>query len=146
MFNDEFNRLATFIATYRRFSDNWRCRSDHDRRWDTITSCRGVAQPGRALGSGPRGRRFKSSRPDHFFRVNPWGTLTLPPEAKRARALEFWRGLADGWVEELVEGDAEAVTSFEGTFHRGPRLARVTHVAAENRPPAQTSDRFKTCT
>src|SRR3989442_15965307 len=27
---------------------------------------RGVAQPGRALGSGPRGRRFKSSRPDHF--------------------------------------------------------------------------------
>ncbi len=25
---------------------------------------RGVAQPGRALGSGPRGRRFKSFRPD----------------------------------------------------------------------------------
>ena len=25
---------------------------------------RGVAQPGRALGSGPRGRRFKSYRPD----------------------------------------------------------------------------------
>ena len=24
-----------------------------------------MAQPGRALGSGPRGRRFKSSRPDH---------------------------------------------------------------------------------
>ena len=30
------------------------------------TQRRGVAQPGRALGSGPRGRRFKSSRPDHF--------------------------------------------------------------------------------
>ena len=28
--------------------------------------CRGVAQPGRALGSGPRGRRFESSRPDQF--------------------------------------------------------------------------------
>ena len=27
---------------------------------------RGVAQPGRALGSGPRSRWFKSSRPDHF--------------------------------------------------------------------------------
>ena len=26
---------------------------------------RGVAQPGSALGSGPRGRRFKSGRPDH---------------------------------------------------------------------------------
>ena len=28
---------------------------------------RGVAQPGSALGSGPSGRRFKSSRPDQFF-------------------------------------------------------------------------------
>ena len=27
---------------------------------------RGVAQPGRAPGSGPGGRRFESSRPDHF--------------------------------------------------------------------------------
>ncbi len=26
--------------------------------------CRGVAQSGSALGSGPRGRRFKSCRPD----------------------------------------------------------------------------------
>ncbi len=29
---------------------------------------RGVAQPGRALSSGGRGRRFESSLPDHFFR------------------------------------------------------------------------------
>ena len=28
---------------------------------------RDVAQPGRALGLGPRRRRFKSCRPDHFF-------------------------------------------------------------------------------
>src|SRR5262249_32466693 len=28
---------------------------------------RGVAQPGSALGSGPSGRRFKSSRPDQSF-------------------------------------------------------------------------------
>jgi hypothetical protein len=28
---------------------------------------RGVAQPGSALGLGPRGRRFESSRPDHFL-------------------------------------------------------------------------------
>src|SRR6202046_1248130 len=27
---------------------------------------RGVAQPGRAPGSGPGGRRFESSRPDHL--------------------------------------------------------------------------------
>ena len=39
-----------------------------------VHACRGVAQPGRALGSGSRGRRFESSRPDHFshvFRVIP---------------------------------------------------------------------------
>ncbi len=29
-------------------------------------SCRSVAQPGRALGLGPRRRRFKSCRSDHF--------------------------------------------------------------------------------
>src|SRR5258708_5627519 len=34
---------------------------------------RGVAQPGSALGLGPRGRRFESSRPDQ--RIN---TLRLP--------------------------------------------------------------------
>src|SRR6266480_2493816 len=37
-----------------------------------IESClllRGVAQPGRALGSGPRGRRFESSRPDQIVSV-----------------------------------------------------------------------------
>ncbi len=32
---------------------------------------RGVAQPGRALGSGPRGRRFKSSRPDFVKTKDP---------------------------------------------------------------------------
>ena len=36
---------------------------------------RGVAQPGRALGSGPRGRRFKSSRPDQLFSSNSQHSL-----------------------------------------------------------------------
>src|ERR1035438_10579905 len=31
---------------------------------------RGVAQPGRAPGSGPGGRRFKSSLPDHLFSIH----------------------------------------------------------------------------
>ena len=31
---------------------------------------RGVAQPGRAPGSGPGGRRFKSSLPDHSFSIS----------------------------------------------------------------------------
>ena len=33
----------------------------------TGISVRGVAQPGSALGLGPRGRRFESSRPDHKY-------------------------------------------------------------------------------
>ena len=32
-----------------------------------MTLSRGVAQLGSALGSGPRGREFKSPLPDHFF-------------------------------------------------------------------------------
>src|SRR6059058_2407140 len=35
-------------------------------------SGRGVAQPGRALSSGGRGRRFESSLPDHDFAECPW--------------------------------------------------------------------------
>ena len=40
-----------------------------------MVSRRGVAQPGRAPGSGPGGRRFKSSLPDHYFQsltINSW--------------------------------------------------------------------------
>ena len=32
-----------------------------------IVNHRGVAQPGSALGSGPRSREFKSPLPDHIF-------------------------------------------------------------------------------
>ena len=39
---------------------------DRDRKQWYNTWARGVAQFGRALGSGPRGRRFKSSHSDHF--------------------------------------------------------------------------------
>ncbi len=34
--------------------------------------CRGVAQPGRALGSGPRGRWFESTRPDQIQQIDEW--------------------------------------------------------------------------
>ena len=45
-------------------------------------SRRGVAQPGRAPGSGPGGRRFKSSLPDHFqaWQV-PAAARASPPPA-----------------------------------------------------------------
>ena len=46
-----------------------------------IRPCRGVAQPGRAPGSGPGGRRFKSSRPDQcligFQREYRWNHFSL---------------------------------------------------------------------
>ena len=60
-------------STWRENSPKCRARAGSRQRvrnfgrpWVTLTSLRGVAQPGRALGSGPRCRRFKSSRPDHF--------------------------------------------------------------------------------
>jgi hypothetical protein len=49
---------------------------------------RGVAQPGRAPGSGPGGRRFKSSLPDHSF---------------QALKLHFWVSVYIDGVE-IVDG------------------------------------------
>ena len=51
---------------------------------------RGVAQPGRAPGSGPGGRRFKSSLPDQYF---------------EAHKLHFWffrHTAADDFVDSAV--------------------------------------------
>ncbi len=50
---------------------------------------RGVAQPGRAPGSGPGGRRFKSSLPDHLFssRYTPSKSGKNPAVGKNATVL-----------------------------------------------------------
>src|SRR6267142_2535856 len=47
---------------------------------------RGVAQPGRAPGSGPGGRRFKSSLPDHLFSITcaSFQASRNPPVGKNA--------------------------------------------------------------
>jgi hypothetical protein len=50
-------------------------------------SCRGVAQPGRAPGSGPGGRRFKSSLPDHFKSVRSGDMCNT---TFRRHRLHFW--------------------------------------------------------
>ena len=45
----------------------------------TAKHCRGIAQFGSALGSGPRGRRFKSCCSDHFYAgVAQWQSASLP--------------------------------------------------------------------
>src|SRR3569832_2048940 len=54
---------------------------------------RGVAQPGRALHSGGRGRRFKSSHPDHDF---------LPMNLLRFLVIAFAVWLLIGFVQRLL--------------------------------------------
>src|ERR1041384_8320743 len=61
---------------------------------------RGVAQPGRALGSGPRGRRFKSYRPDQLnqqltARPQTPGRFLLQRDCNGGRALSGTIWLAD---------------------------------------------------
>src|SRR5882724_4966404 len=54
---------------------------------------RGVAQPGRAPGSGPGGRRFKSSLPDHSFQ-----SLTI----------DFWSAVYSG-VDDFVAVESSGI-------------------------------------
>src|SRR5262245_13198362 len=63
---------------------------------------RGVAQPGRALGSGPRGRWFKSTRPDHiplFF----YSSISVVMNAELVRAIHEKR------LIELVYNNARRI-------------------------------------
>ncbi len=56
---------------------------------------------------------------------------SLADEA-RLRALGGWvRNRSDGTVEALVHGDARAVEELLAWARRGPRAARVDHVAVE---------------
>jgi hypothetical protein len=62
---------------------------------------RGVAQPGRAPGSGPGGRRFKSSLPDQLFcvRSGDMGNRTF-----RRHRLHFWpEGVLQGLQSFLLQ-------------------------------------------
>ena len=58
--------------------------------------CRGVAQPGRASGSGPEGRWFESSRPDYFSWIQPHREGDIRPNQTRPeeRSLQQVRGTA----------------------------------------------------
>ena len=61
---------------------------------------RGVAQPGRAPGSGPGGRRFKSSLPDQFF---------------QALKLYFWFSV---YIDGVDFVDGHIFLDFPQDFHR----------------------------
>jgi hypothetical protein len=63
---------STVKAVLKRIAAFPNCLSDN-----RINTLRGVAQLGRALGSGPRGRKFKSCHPDFGMEVNSrfWACL-----------------------------------------------------------------------
>src|SRR5271165_1283214 len=57
--------LRSASATLNGAHSRGKTRQAAPQRYAPATHVRGVAQPGRAPGSGPGGRRFKSSLPDH---------------------------------------------------------------------------------
>ena len=74
-------------------------------RYSCPAQDRSVAQPGRALGLGPRRRRFKSCRSDHFFHNGKW-----PPDHERPQnsSTKFFRLLTarDQPVRQKTNGGA----------------------------------------
>lgn len=54
--------LGDFFFEMRKFFNF--CLDNRKQKWYNTKALRGVAQFGRALGSGPRGRKFKSSHSD----------------------------------------------------------------------------------
>lgn len=60
--------------------------------------------------------------------------------AQGERLHGFARNLADGSVEVLAEGDAEALARFEWRLWQGPPLARVDEVTGEEVVPTGATD------
>lgn len=70
-------------------------------------------------------------------RVQGVGFRFFAEDAARREGLSGWvRNRADGRVETLAEGEAEAVERFERSLDQGPRGARVDAVEREELAPA----------
>ena len=77
---------------------------------------RGVAQFGRALGSGPRGRQFKSVRPDHPMKkqAHVFYTGRVQGVGFRFTAIDIARELkVCGWVKNLSDARVELTAEAE---------------------------------
>src|SRR5438445_6571498 len=114
------------------------------------TRRRGVAQPGRAPGSGPGGRRFKSSLPDQSFHVRSGdiGNRTF-----RRHRLHFWpEGVLQGLqgfflqinIAEIVihkTDEPNAVVNFLDTDGLpGERYAEVDYLVVQAKKFAAGDD------
>jgi len=69
-------------------------------------------------------------------RVQGVGFRYFADAAAAREGIHGWvRNQADGSVEALAEGDAEALDRFERALRHGPPGARVDHVEVEDRMP-----------
>ncbi len=105
---------------------------------------RGVAQPGRALGSGPRGRRFKSFRPDqHIARI---GQFSLAFSFVRIRHEATPHRLTLAVVSALAARRVETLADLLRVFNyqQGVRVADKPFCNRVARPDFEASVR-STC-
>ena len=97
---------------------------------------RDVAQPGRALGLGPRSRRFKSCRPDHFSCGKQRSRGSQPAGLAQDRRRPARDARADGPPGDREFRDPvvpERLPTFVGVLPLGPARERGTH-CAQGRP------------
>jgi hypothetical protein len=86
---------------------------------------RGVAQPGRAPGSGPGGRRFKSSLPDHYFQsltINFWSAALIDVgeiEAAKASKINKRRFLNESFCAQRNKVVGSSFGSLTITHQQG---------------------------
>jgi acylphosphatase len=76
-------------------------------------------------------------------RVQGVGFRFFAQDAAMREGLHGWvRNLADGRVEVLAEGEAEAIERFARALHHGPPAARVERVEIEHAVPAARDTGF----
>ena len=80
-------------------------------------------------------------------RVQGVGFRYFTQDTARREGLTGWvRNLANGDVEAMVEGEAEAVTRLERAIRTGPRGARVERVYVDEEPPTGMYTTFSVTT
>jgi hypothetical protein len=95
----------------------------HPVSWHSnLARLRGVAQPGSAFGSGPKGRRFKSSRPDNSNSGFWFGSTVL-----RFYSLDGFYGSTHSMVgaaEKPFRGSAQVLRFYSRVLRRLRGAAR----------------------